>query len=400
MTIYKMKNLKHFFFIIFFIFLVISCKEESTKTSNYVYTINININGNIPTKKMAKAIFNYEKGKNSKTIIGKIKRRGGYSMSFPKHSYEIDFKEDIPLADLPADDDWILNANHIDKTFLRHVISYELFTDMDENNMAPRCQYVNLYLNNEYKGLYVLMEKVDKSSLQIKSKDSTAFIFKEPHLFRNSYEGIRPQKKNNFHQQTFPKKLIKDQGYHLESLRDFIIKSDNNLFSKKISEKLDINNIIDWHLLLLISNNSDGILKNFYLYKQDNNTPMKIAPWDYDHSFGRDGDNELNLDRVSLNIKRSILFERLLQFDWYKKKLKKRWVKLNTKDILSTKGLQKRIIDKSSFIKKYAQANFEVWPVDSKIYYDKNNFDQEIEIMLKFIKIRHHKLDVYFKSID
>ncbi len=47
--------------------------------------------------------------------------------------------------------------------------------------------------------------------------------------------------------------------------------------------------------MLLLSNNGDGVMKNFLLYKIDSNTPFRIALWDYDHSFGRDGDNELNL---------------------------------------------------------------------------------------------------------
>ncbi len=67
------------------------------------------------------------------TIIynGRIERRGGGSMAFPKSSYEIDLEDDIPLGQLPEDDDWILNANYIDKTFMRHTFSYDLFREMD-----------------------------------------------------------------------------------------------------------------------------------------------------------------------------------------------------------------------------------------------------------------------------
>ena len=46
------------------------------------------------------------------------------------------------------------------------------------------------------------------------------------------------------------------------------------------------------HLLLYLSNGGDGITKNFYIYKMDEETPFRIALWDCDHSFGRDGDNE------------------------------------------------------------------------------------------------------------
>lgn len=387
--------------LVFVIVLLSLCYSQRSKaqTNTNVYSINININGEVPKGKMTKAVFDYIGVNKRRTIVGKVKRRGGYSIVFPKHSYELDFKQDISLAGLPADDDWILNANYIDKTFLRHVISYELFMDMNKNNIAPKCQFVNVYLNKKYNGLYVLMEKLDKSSLKIKSKDGSAFIFKEPHIFRTSMENIIPQKKGNFHQQTYPKKIVKDQAAYIEDIREFILSSDDTIFSQEIANKFDLTNLIDWHLLLLISNNSDGILKNFYLYKQSAESLLRVAPWDYDHSFGRDGDNELNLNRSSLDVKRSILFKRLLQFDWYKKQLKDRWTELNRKNILSVKGLQKRILKKSNFIKKYAEKNFEIWPVNVKRYYDDNNFDQEIDIMVKFIELRHEKLVSYFESI-
>ena len=100
---------------------------------------------------------------------------------------------------------------------------------------------------------------------------------------------------------------------YIEGIRDFILNSSNEVFSESVSTIFDIDNIIDWHLLLILSNNGDGILKNFYLYKIDSNTPLRIAPWDYDHSFGRDCDNELNLISRPLDIERSNLFQQVIR---------------------------------------------------------------------------------------
>ena len=307
-------------------------------------------------------------------------------------------KEDLPLANLPKDDDWILNANFIDKTFLRHVISYELFMDMNLNNIAPKCRYIELSLNGEYNGLYVLMEKLDKSSLQINGKDSLSVIFKEPHIFRPNYEGISAQKLNNFHQQTYPKITKEDKSSFIESIRTLILESDETVFKNGIADLFDLSNIIDWHLLLLVSNNNDGLKKNFYLYKQDSQTLVRIAPWDYDHSFGRDGDNELNLDVRPVNMEQSILFARLLKIESYKLALKKRWYALNENSLLSEEGLKDRILRKSKFIKPFAEKNFKLWPLNDQRYYDDNNFDQEIEIMLEFVTVRHKRLEEYFRN--
>ncbi len=330
---------------------------------------------------------------------GEIERRGGYSISFPKHSFEVDLDLDVSLAQLPYDDDWILNANYIDKTFLRHVISYELFADMDKDNIASACQFIELELNDSYNGLYVLMEKLDKSSLGLNASDTSAFIFKEPQIFRASYDRLQPQDASNFHQQTFPKINKLDKRVSIESIRDFLLNAGEEEFEAEFKNLFDIDNIIDWHLLLLMSNNNDGILKNFYLYKKNSTSPIRIAPWDYDHSFGRDGDNELNMDERSLKIHRSILFRRLLRYDWYKKALRQRWDMFNNAGLLSREGLQNRVIKKSEIIVDAARKNFQLWSADSKDYYDDNNFEKEIEIMLRFIDIRHKRLSEYFNEL-
>lgn len=388
---------------IFFLFLVIglfNCKKDiPIIEEDDLYTLNIEFEEPIPIDYKIDATLYQRTKEEEVSYEARIERRGGGSISFPKHSYEIDLDEDIPLANLPNDDDWILNANYIDKTFLRHVISFELFTEMNENYRASASKYLEVELNGVYNGLYVLMEKLDKSTLNINGSDETSFIFKEPKIFRETYDGIPAQDPNNYHQQTYPKIDDSDKTALIEDIRDLILNGTDNDFNNEIPNIFDIKNIIDWHLLLLISNNSDGILKNFYLYKVDENTALRVAPWDYDHSFGRDGDNELNIDERPMDIERSILFSRLLEFDWYKGLLKQRWDELNNIDLFSKSSLRQRIITKANLVEELANKNFEVWPLDRYNYYDDNNFRQEVEIMLQFIELRHQRLSEYFDNL-
>lgn len=179
--------------------------KETSQLENEILRLNIDFEGHIPIdEKIPIKLYDYSSNDRI-AHMGTIKRRGGYSISFPKSSYEIDLLEDVSIASLPNDDDWILNANYIDKTFLHHVLSYELFCLMGEENIASKHQFIELELNGLYNGLYVLVEKLDKSSLKLEGKDSLAMIFKEPHIFRETYNGITPQYANNFHQQTYPK---------------------------------------------------------------------------------------------------------------------------------------------------------------------------------------------------
>lgn len=337
--------------------------------------------------------------KDSLNITGKIKRRGGYSIRYDKHSYKINLKCDFSIGGLPVDDDWILNANYIDKTFLRHILSYELFKKMNPiNNIASNWRFIEVYLNQQYNGLYVLMERLDPSTLMIEKPDIAAFIFKDPPTFREQIDEFIPQDVENFHQQNYPDIEDFDKTAYIKSIRDFIINADDTLFSEKIATIFDIDNIIDWHLLLLCTNNGDGILKNFYLYKKSKTNLIQIAPWDYDHTYGRAGDNSLNLDKA-IKPERAVLLNRLLQLKWYTNLLKKRWLALNDEQILGIKPISNMIDEYVKELSLLVEKNFELWPVDRWPYKDNNSFNEEIQLMKEYLEIRQNQLDAYFKDL-
>lgn len=361
-----------------------------------IYKFNILVDGEIPNSPKIDMELQVIDKDTMTSYDGRIERRGGFSISFPKHSYEIDFDEDVSMAGLPADDDWIFNANYIDKTFIRHVMSYDLFRAMNENNRASNTEYIELSLNGEYNGLYVLMEKLDRSTLMVDKNDTSAVIFKEPPLF--NFDIITPQYPDNYYQQTYPKKEVFDKTGFIEMIRSFILTSSDDEFSANITDFFDINNVIDWHLLLLLSNNSDGILKNFYLYKIDKETPLRIAPWDYDYSFGRDGDNELNLIRP-LDPERANLLRRLLTLDWYKSKMKERWYELVDQNIFTPKALKKRIGNYRRLLESFVEKNASIWSYSGYAYYDENDFEAELWIMNTYIDLRFEQLHEYFGQL-
>jgi len=172
-------------------------------------------------------------------------------------------------------------------------------------------------------------------------------------------------------------------------------------FSKEIGSWVDISNVIDWQIILLFSNNGDGIMKNFYLYKLDKNTPFRFAIWDYDHSFGRDGDNELNLMERELDCNRSVLFERLSKIPTigYLDKLKNRWFELREQNIISLENFEKHINENDKIIENEIQKNVQKWPNNSKWYYDDNGYKKELDLMRRFVKLRLSQLDDYFNSL-
>lgn len=95
-----------------------------------------------------------------------IERRGSSSGSAPKKSYGFETWDsanneiDTGFLGLPAQSDWILNANYYDKTLMRNVLAYQLFNNM--GHYAPKTRFCEVFLNDQYLGVYALMEKIKR----------------------------------------------------------------------------------------------------------------------------------------------------------------------------------------------------------------------------------------------
>ena len=329
---------------------------------------------------------------------GDVKYRGGISSKYPKHSYSLKLDKEHSIGDLQNGKSWILNASYIDKTFMRHKLCYDIFNKMGDYDIAPQCVYALVVENDKPKGLYVVMQRLNKHILNIDDSDENALIFKDPKLFYA--DSAMPQNidsDDNFNEQTYPDfDKFGDKSAILDEFHSFILNSTDDEFNNKINDWIDLKNVVDWHLLLLFTNNSDGVLKNFYLYKIDSETPFRIAIWDCDHGLGRDGDNELNMLQRFTNDDRNILFNRLLGESWYQIMLSERWKQLRETDVISYNTFAKMIDENDRFIQAGLDENLALWSYSSEFYYDDNNYEQEIDLMLDFIRLSLDTMDKRF----
>jgi hypothetical protein len=345
--------------------------------------------------------FCYKNGKFKKCLEVKLKYRGGFSRQFEKRSITVDFQNEVSLFGLPAGKDWVLNANYIDKTFIRHKISYDLFNLMDSTNRAAKSVYVQLAFNKKHQGIYIMMQQINEQTLGLNLADTQAVLFKAPPIFyRQRLDSA--QTVANYYEQKYPDVEFDDRINEIEAVKRFLFESTDEVFADSIEFWFDIRNVIDWHILLLLTNNGDGIMKNFYLYKVDSTTPYRFAIWDYDHSFCRDGDNEYNNLEAELNWRKSILLKRLADLDDtnYLSQLKARWLELRQSQLISEKQLYKMMAEYRVLLENDLSKNFEIWPVESQWYYDANTFEQEFDLMKTCIAKRIKQMDEYIANLN
>lgn len=410
------------------IFVLTSCNNNKPSKLPEIHLIADTSELNFGEYSLGKVSYYNEFGNieiNNRDI--KLRYRGNSSAWYPKKSFALKFTEPVGFNELTNSKRWNLNAEYKERTFLRNKLSYELFRQFSENNYAPKIINVNVFINHNYHGIYNLTERVDANRLGIDKKDTNAVIFKEAPIsyptkehqkrrnelieyfswfdFYKSFpeKGFKKLIQESYYNQRFPsiKKINKKQQIHL--LTNFIFHSKDEEFNNEevFSSYFDLNNILDWHILLLISDNKDGLIKNFYLYKLNKNTPYRFSPWDYDHGYGRDGDGELS-DTSFIQVSKVKLLNRLLEtnaFD-YKQKLYIRFMRHKKHNILTYKNIEDKINKYSQTILPFITKNEAKWPIDSIDSLNGSDFNNEIKLLKNWIKKRLIVVESYLETLS
>ena len=101
-----------------------------------------------------------------------IERRGSTSQTLsPKKPYSIETRDaagedlGVSLLGLPEEADWVLIAPYSDKSLMRDVLAFEVARRTGA--YASRTRFVELVLNGQYEGVYVLAEKIKRDKNRV-----------------------------------------------------------------------------------------------------------------------------------------------------------------------------------------------------------------------------------------
>tara|TARA_Y100000816_G_scaffold287016_1_gene269051 strand:- start:262 stop:1590 length:1329 start_codon:yes stop_codon:yes gene_type:complete len=421
-------------FILFIIF-IFSCKNEENEmiavdvnyTESNLPIISINTYGeDIPDEPRIDAymgIINNNSGTNNindpfNDYNGKItiEKRGNSSQEQEKPPYRFETVDNngennnVKLLGLPEENDWILYAPWSDKSLLRNVLIYSLSNEM--GRYAPRSKFVELYLNKEYRGVYVLMEKIkrDKNRVAISSLDPNSnfgdnltggyilkFDWAEAGDNNGGFFSLIDGMRYNYHYPK-PDEISSEQENYIQS---YINSYENIMNSNKYNSEegyssfIDIGSFVDFIILQEISRNVDAYGLSTYIYKDKESINNKLTAgpiWDFNHGFGN-CDYYKAWETVGWNIsytyndmdQRAFWWLKLWNDDNFQEMIKDRY-KLLRESTLSTNNIN-TLIDQYVFkLGTSVNKNFTKWPILGEyIWPNKQVFDtyQEEIIYLK-----------------
>lgn len=230
-----------------------------------------------------------EKSPESEVLELTVRGRGNSSFKMPKYGMKLEFKDKVELFGMPKNRDWALIANYGDKTHLRNYMMTRL-SEWLGARYTPRMQFVELYLNRKYMGLYLLSEtiKVAKNRVHIEENDTTFLVEKED-VKKYDPPYVITDKKNIYHIRS-PKNPPEES---LELLQNHLNEFEKFLKNRYLYEDEEILNWIDLEDYLLYywvqeySKNEDGNYARSVFFTWTKGEPIHFGPlWDFDLSFG------------------------------------------------------------------------------------------------------------------
>ena len=286
-----------FFMISTFLVLNHNSNDNNTDVINGVPTLKISLNGvtqeeinsnskEIKYKNNKLEIINNDIKTLTKSIT--IKGRGNVTWQYLKKPYQISFDEEINLFNLGKSEKWVLLANYFDETLIRNHIAFYIADKLDMQ-FTPKGISVNLYIDDEYQGVYYITPKIGitPASVNIENKESIVMELDNTYyMFDDDYYLTK------YEQDHFVLKDVKNKKYKKKAVNNFINTYNkfedalNNNNWENINKLIDVESFAKYYVLNTLVQNADGYLSSFYMYQNGKKDKIHAGPiWDFDIAF-------------------------------------------------------------------------------------------------------------------
>ncbi|MBE6261409.1 MAG: hypothetical protein E7107_11425 [Prevotella sp.] len=260
----------------------------------------------------------------------KAKWRGGITNGADKHkrNYHVKFlddageKMDQKFFGLRNDNSWLLEACQVDMSRVRNRIVTDLWNDFStppyyavkepKALTGTRGRFVELVLNDEYRGIYCMTEAMDRKQMKLKkydettqthhgqlwkSKDWSYAVFMGHNSNSSYYPGTSPAAFNN-HSESWDQYYVKYPDFDdvnptdwqtLWNAVNFVCTSSDANFRAQASQYFDLPLLTDYYILMETILSTDNHGKNMYfaVYDKQESQCVTFGVWDMDAVMGQ-----------------------------------------------------------------------------------------------------------------
>lgn len=342
-----------------------------------------------------------------------IRTRGNSTAGWPKKPYDFKIVDEsgedlhVPLLGMAAHEDWILLASYLDHTFIRTPLSKHMSGIM--GRWASDSRMVEVFLNGEYQGIYILIEKIARSNRrlgvdrllpdQVSEEEITGGYIYEISGNKGNFGETRHLRYPNF-DRAAPEQISYIRQYD-NGFRN-AMRLQN--YTEEYDKWIDVDSFVDELLVQEAMRNSDAYGWSSYFHKRRGEKLMAGPVWDFDQSAGNSSypDNGVATGWLYSHPHTNntpFFWKKLMEDPAFSYKVKKRWQELR-KDEYSTDNLFHYIDSIASLLSEAQQREFEKWPVLGVYFWRETNgfqyrttYKAEVDYLKSFLGQRWAWMD-------
>lgn len=215
-----------------------------------------------------------------------IRLRGNGTLLQKKKPYRIKLQKKEDLLGLGRARKWNLLANYMDDTHLRTEASFYLSSMIGMDYLFDG-RFVELYVDEEYRGLYYMTRSVEVSKEVVDLKSPLGLLVEIDNLY-----GYYEKNYISRNRELLTVKDVVEKENEEAAMKDFLntfndleLAIDEHDY-KKVLELADVESFAEYYLLSEFTNNPDAYWTSFYLNKDGVDDKIHAGPgWDFDLTF-------------------------------------------------------------------------------------------------------------------
>lgn len=339
---------------------------------------------------------------------GMISGRGNATWTYPKKPYKIKFSSKQSPFGFPANKDWVLLAEACDRSLLRTAYMSEVSKALGMA-FSIHYQHVDLYLNNEYLGIYILTDKVEKGKSRVPI-ESDGFIIECDYYYKDEPLYFETEEFGLGYSFKYPDAddgdiIEGDDNYEyivtlMNNFEKSLLKLNEDVLNVEYQNYIKLSSFAKWFLAAEITGNIDCNI--FYAIRAKSDMLEMMPMWDAEWSLGLIPKASWPYKAVKLitrelwKTKKNAYFRILTKASDFIIEVRKEWENFKT----HIPELEKAIIEVRDEIKYSQKQNFEKWPnLDHQppnVIFD--TWEEEANYVTDFFNKRISWIDRYIYS--
>ncbi|MFC7723708.1 CotH kinase family protein [Nocardioides sp. GCM10028917] len=312
------------------------------------------------------------------TRVTEVRGRGNSTWGWAKKPYKLKLEEDAALVGSREYDEWVLLAGYADRSSLRTAAAFAIAAQT-RLQWTPRFRFVEVVLNGQSQGLYMLTEQVEEGKGRVDLPDDGYLLEINQRYLRDDEPGFRTRRGTPVAFKD-PDEVTKQQR---REVRRAVSRFERVLYGPDFADPdtgyaayVNVRKLIDWYLVEELFANQDSNFQSSVNFSWVPGKRFVFGPvWDFDLSAGSRWKASSQPDTWVTRVGRHWV-ARMLEDPAFSARVKSRWAKLKP----VARQVVSEIPGAAATLAPAAEADWAQWHASGDLEWTRHGRDRQAEV--------------------